>query len=166
MLSVTNPNKWSCLPAAFAAALEVDITTILGILGHDGSEITHPDFDDPLCRRGFHPQELIKMCLQDGMLVTRVELLPCAVPIVDSLPKYFDIGGWDWFKEQMFNTTGVLECRTATCTGHAMAYEGHGSFAMVCDPATTEVPFTFHEPKDAERRHRFITALWRIDNCD
>lgn len=141
------------------------VDAVLGIVGHDGSEVTHAGLPEPLCRRGFHPQEMIKMCLEDGMSVTRVELYPQAQASsgVPHSPKLFDIGAWDWFRENLNNSTGVIECRTAVGTGHAMAYEGRGDHSLICDPATEEV-FEFREPSDTEQRDRFLVALWRIEN--
>ena len=166
MLPTKNPNAWSCLPAAFATALQVPIEAILAIVGHDGGEITHAGLGEPLCRRGFHPQEMIKMCLEDGMSVTRVELFPTSVPIISSAPyepKQFNTGGWDWFKQNLFHSTGVIDCRTSVGTGHAMAYQGKHSHVVFYDPAKDET-FKFCKPEDTERRDRFIVALWRLDD--
>lgn len=168
-----NPNAWSCLPAAFATALEVPLESIIALVGHDGSEITHAGLPEPLKRRGFHSQEMIKVCVQDDMAVTRIELMPTAVskyiPMLpefrapESKTKSFDTGAWDWFKENLFNSTGVIECRTATGNGHAMAYQGMHSHAVIYDPAN-DVLFEFHTPEDTERRDRFLVALWRLEN--
>ncbi len=162
MRPLKNPNTWSCLPTAFAIVLEVSLEAVLGIVGHDGSEITHAGLPEPLCRRGFHPQEMIKMCLKDNLSVTPVELYPQAVSKVSiTNPKLFNIGGWDWFSENLFNSVGVVECRTAAGLGHAMAYEGKENHALICDPATEEV-FVFHKLSDAQHRDRFLVRLWRI----
>ncbi len=161
-----NPNSWSCLPAAFATVLQVPIEAVLAVVGHNGSEITHAGLPTPMNRRGFHPQEMIKMCLEDHIAVTRVELYPNAVPsqtfsIVE--PKQFDTGGWKWFNKHLFNSMGVIDCRTAVGTGHAMAYVGAGSHAVVADPATGD-KFEFRTTQDAEERDRYLVALWRLDN--
>lgn len=165
MLPTKNPNPWSCLPASFATVLEVQLEAILAIVGHDGSEITHVGLGEPLCRRGFHPQEMIKMCLEDGMAVSRIEIFPTSVPkiaLTTSEPKQFDTGGWDWFTQNLFYSNGVIECCTAVGTGHAMAYQGKRSHALIYDPAKDET-FAFRKPEDTERRDRFISALWRLD---
>lgn len=162
MKPLKNPNAWSCLPTAFAIALEVSLEAVLGVVGHDGSEITHAGLPEPLCRRGFHPQEMIKMCLQDEMSVTPVELYPQAVSKASiTNPKVFDTGNWRWFSENLFRSKGVIECRTAAGLGHAMAYEGRGDFAIIYDPATEDI-FPLLELSDAEYRDRFLVMLWRI----
>ena len=165
MLAQRNPNAWSCLPAAFATALEVPIEAVLAIVGHDGSEITHAGLPEPMNRRGFHPQEFIKMCLEDAMAVTRVELFPTAAPQMVNIlsSKVFDIGGWQWFRKSLFHSTGVIDCRTAVGTGHAMAYQGMGNHALIFDPANGD-EFEFRKPEDTERRDRFLVALWRLDD--
>lgn len=175
MKSQKNPNAWSCLPAAFATALEVPCDVLIALIGHDGSEITHAGLPEPLKRRGFHPQEMIKVCVEDGMAVTRIELMPSASALPEYKfgtwqPKLFDTGGWDWFKKNLFNSTGVIDCRTAVGTGHAMAYEGvqcvgsHAdTYARIYDPAT-DSQFNFRVPEDAERRDCFFVAIWRLEN--
>ncbi len=163
MIPLKNPNAWSCLPTAFAIALGVSVEAVIATVGHDGSEITHAGLPEPLNRRGFHPQEMIKMCLLDGMSVTPIELAPQAVPS-PQVPflKAFDNGGWDWFKQNLFYTTGVIECRTSIGTGHAMAYQGEGYFATICDPATGK-EFPFFGPEDTEKRDRWLVSLWRLE---
>lgn len=162
-----NPNAWSCLLAAFATTLEVSIEAVLGIIGHDGSEITHAGLPEPMNRRGFHPQEFIKMCLEDEMAVTRVELFPTAIPLHNrqnpgTLSK-FNTGGWQWFRKSLFHSAGVIDCRTAVGTGHAMAYQGMGDHALIFDPANGD-EFEFRKPEDTESRNRFLVALWRLDD--
>lgn len=160
-----NPNAWSCLPAAFATALGVPIEAVIGIIGHDGSEITHAGLPEPMNRRGFHPQELIKLCLEDRIAVTRIELFPQAVPHggPEVLSKSFDVGGWEWFRKNLVHSAGVIDCRTAVGMGHAMAYQGMGNHALIFDPANGD-EFEFREPEDTERRDRFLVALWRLDD--
>ncbi len=166
MFIIPNPNEWSCLPAAFASALSVRLEAVLGCIGHDGSEITHPDLDEPLCRRGFHPQEMIKMCLLGKMGVTRVELHPSAMAdgLTPHTPKVFDIGGWGWFQRNLFTSTGVIECRTSSGAGHAMAYDGTGIDVTIMDPASGGSLFGLNTLQDAEKRDRFLVALWRIED--
>jgi len=96
------------------------------------------------------------------MAVTSIKLMPSAVS-TPALPKHFDTGEWDWFKENLFNSTGVIDCRTAAGMGHAVAYQGMESYARIYDPATDHL-FQFRTPEDTERRDRFLVALWRLEN--
>lgn len=164
MVPLKNPNKWSCLPTAFAIALDVSVESVIKFIGHDGSKITHAGLPEPMCRRGFHPQELIKMCLKQNRSVTRVELYPQAVSssgVPHSL-KLFNTGGVSWFIENLFDSIGVVDCRTAAGLGHAMAYQGMGNYVLIYDPATGK-DFEFRSLEDTEQRDRFLVALWRID---
>jgi len=58
----TQPNMWSCLPTAFAIALDIDVKKITDYLMHDGSEIWFPDLHEPMNRRGFHTSEMFDFC--------------------------------------------------------------------------------------------------------
>lgn len=176
MISINNPNAWSCLPTAFAMALGVDLNYILKDIGHDGSEITHAGLPEPLNRRGFHMQELIKVATQRDHAVTPIELAPMGVPAVNSggraldmnlasTPKMFDTGHWDWFKDNLFWYDGVIECRKACGTGHAVASHGRRDHAAIHDPATGG-GFTFREPSDAEERGLFFVTLWKLDDVE
>lgn len=65
-------NAWSCLPTAFAIALDVEPKEILEFCGHDGSEILWPDLQEPQRRRGFSLHEMIDFCI--SQLVYPVEI--------------------------------------------------------------------------------------------
>ena len=160
---IKNPNAWSCLPTSFAMALGYDLYWLIGQLGHDGSEITHAGLPNPLCRRGFHPQELIKLCLEHALVaVTRIEKFPQSIPCQDATLFGYKGGDPEWFNHNLFNTFGVLDCRTHAGIGHAMAYEGHGDHAIIHDPADAS-RFIYRTPADGEARDRYIFALWRLD---
>ena len=165
MIPQQNPNAWSCLPTAFAISRGVELERWLDYVGHDGSEIVRAGLPDPICRKGFHPNEMIRICLLHYEAVTRIELVGQATPGGQYDPTTFDFGGWPEFERHLFNSRGVLDARTAVGLGHAMAYEGHGDHAIICDPANG-LTFQFREAKDAEKRDRFITALWRIDRIE
>jgi hypothetical protein len=168
---VRNPNSWSCLPAAIASVMEWSLEDLITQIGHDGSEITHAGLPDPLCRRGFHPQEIIKVLIQYEMAVTRIELHPTAVPQMNAGEKQFDTGGWDWYLENLLTSYGIIDCRTSVGTGHAMAYHGgyHDSnkhwCANIYDPGNGNEYKIRHTGvlEDFFRHDRYPVALWRID---
>ena len=157
-----NPNAWSCLPTAFAISQGDKLDDWLKLIGHDGSEIVRAGLPDPICRKGFHPNEMIYLCVGANFAVTRIELVSQATPGGQYVPTVFDTGGERPFLYQMFNSRGVLDVRTATGVGHALSYEGCGGDAIICDPATGKV-FEFRGLEDTSKRGIFITALWRID---
>lgn len=71
------PNRWSCLPTAFAIALNVPVEELITVIGHDGSQIMFPDEKFPANMRGFHPQELFDACAKLGTLFVTIEPYPC-----------------------------------------------------------------------------------------
>lgn len=173
MLSQKNPNAWSCLPTAFASVLNVEVDLVIAQIGHDGSEITHAGLPEPLKRRGFHPQECIEICLRDGLAATLVEVNPCAVPSAQPglmtaahSPKMFSrIEGescQNRFERHLFNTRGVIDCRTRGGLGHALAYEGYETFVTISDPIDGEV-FRYERPEDATTRGFYFVSLLRLD---
>lgn len=166
MIPQKSPNSWSCLLTAFSIALQVPIENLINMIGHDGSEVTHAGLPEPLNRRGFHPQELIKVCLEQNLSATYIEMIPLSVPKYSSnvyyQPRIFDTGNWNWFRKNLFSTNGVIECRTAVGSGHAMAYEGQKIYADIYDPSGGK-EFQLYTLEDAEQRDRFFVALWRLD---
>jgi hypothetical protein len=64
------PNRWSCVPTAFAMCLNLDVKDVITSIGHDGSEIVRPEMPEPRCRRAFLTQELYKICINNGKSVT------------------------------------------------------------------------------------------------
>ena len=173
MLSQKNPNAWSCLPTAFASVLNVPVELMIAQIGHDGSEITHAGLPEPLKRRGFHPQECIEVCMRDGMAVTQIEVNPCAVPAEAGAylgrgvtPKMFStITGescQNRFERHLFNSRGVIDCRTRFGRGHALAYEGYETFATISDPIDGEI-FTYRRVQDAAMMGLYFVSLFRLD---
>ena len=56
--------------------METSVSELVKELGHDGSELVRPG-PEPLCRRGFHPQELIQICAHSrGYAVETLEPRP------------------------------------------------------------------------------------------
>lgn len=149
--------RWQCLPAAFAMALDVPLTDVLSAVGHDGSEIIEPSLPEPARRRGFHPQELIDVCLRRGFAATRIELFPAlrSLPTGRDRVVLFPEGNWARFRRVIASSRGVIEGQGAR-TGHAVAYEnGH-----IYDPDGCEYAYS-HEA--CEARRFFTQHLWRID---
>ena len=67
------PNRWSCLPTAFAMALDIPVEEVFEFCGHDGSATVFPDCVDPHCRQSFHIQEMIDLCYFHQKLVTQID---------------------------------------------------------------------------------------------
>lgn len=162
-------NSWSCLPIAFATALNIPTEAILIWLGHDGSEVVLAGLPEPLNRRGFHPQELIAFCLESNIAVTQVDLIPSGAGSKNEIhPRKFTIGKEDPianFHRHLFNSKGVLGCRKMAGLGHALSYVGHRNHAIIKDPGTSEV-FEYKSLEDCEKRNLYLTNLWRLDPID
>lgn len=74
------PNRWSCLPTAFAIAMDIPIQRMFDLIGHDGSEIVWPELPEPLRRRAFHITECIATAYRLGYSVTEFEIKPLLAP--------------------------------------------------------------------------------------
>jgi hypothetical protein len=70
------PNRWSCLPTAFAIALDVDVNLFIKHIGHDGSEFIWPEMPEPMRRRAFHIQECLDIAMKLGFAPVQVEANP------------------------------------------------------------------------------------------
>lgn len=97
-------NSWSCLPTAFAMALDVLPKDILQFCEHDGSEIIWPELAEPHNRRAFGLHEMIDYCV--SQLVYPVEVTRS---IGYGLGREFDAGhGEERLKNYMDVKSGVL----------------------------------------------------------
>lgn len=76
MATLVQPNSWSCLPTAAAIMFNVSLDTLLRIIGHDGSLCLWPALPEPMCRRGFHPQEIIEAGIKLGYPCAWLDMYP------------------------------------------------------------------------------------------
>lgn len=74
------PNKWSCLPTAFAIVADIPIDIFIGVIGHDGSEILYPEYELPRNRRAFHYQECFLALERLGWWASSYEQYPMSGP--------------------------------------------------------------------------------------
>lgn len=44
----------------------IDLSTILELIGHDGSEEAHLLLEEPYCRKGFYPEEIEEALKKEG----------------------------------------------------------------------------------------------------
>jgi hypothetical protein len=153
------PNQWSCSIAAFAMACDVPIHDFMSMVGHDGSEVVFPELPEPMCRRGFHVQELIQVALAFNKTVTPFELIPAiqSTPYPGCTPRIITIESDS--RRVMFNLLvntfrGVLTGRGIRCH-HAVAFDN----GQVFDPDGAIYPFSFRE---CERRRFFAQCVWIV----
>lgn len=111
------PNRWSCLPTAFAMCLDMPVNEFISKVGHDGSGIRFPDLKEPYNRQSFHMQEMIDACIKSRYWVTMIEKnLVSEEPFSGS--KYKFPGGVNRFNDYVWKYKGVL-----IGPGHAVACE-------------------------------------------
>jgi hypothetical protein len=113
-------------------ALRVPVQELIEQIGHDGSAVVFPGLEEPMCRRGFHSQELIYAAWKRGFTCTPVELMP--VIQADALWEEthtvdFKIDHWNRFIGFIDTTMGVLEGRGRRCM-HAVCYR----YGRIFDP--------------------------------
>jgi hypothetical protein len=154
------PNRWSCLPTAFAMALDVPVEEFLRRIGHDGSDIAFPAEPEPMCRRGFHIQECIEVALKLGYSVTPIELFPRHAPSLSIPPLTIFFGDERTVNVERFahfidSGLGVITGYGRNCC-HAVAYD-HGS---IYDPNGSEYRFSLTNCE----MHGFIgICAWNVN---
>jgi hypothetical protein len=157
MRLLRKPERWMCLPASFAIVLDLPLSDIFREIGHDGSQIMWPDLLEPTCRRAFHPQELIHVCLSHGHAATRIELFPVLCPTPNGGKHIIDYPDDNWvrFTRVIDLSRGVIEGVGQRC-GHAVAYE----YGHIFDPDGHEYDYS---REACEQRGFYTQHLWRID---
>lgn len=155
------PYPWSCLATSFAMVLDIDVQEFFELTGHTGSEIVFQRAE-PMCRRGHHIDEAIRVCLLLGRCVTPVELFPgiAATTQIGMQPQSILVcypnlaSNWVSFANFIATTSGVMEGRGITCN-HAVAY----SKGRIYDPDGREYDYS---PEACEARHFYGRKLWII----
>jgi hypothetical protein len=151
------PEPWMCMPLAFAMALDMPVADLLRAIGHDGSKIAFPGLPEPACRRCFHIQELIQVCLARGFAVTPIELFPCLQP-TDAGPHktvLYPDNNWRRFETAVQTSRGVIH-GTGVRFGHTVAYD-HG---RIFDPKGRVYDYS---RLVCEAHHFYTRCAWRID---
>ena len=142
------PNRWSCLPTAFAIAFDTPAEVFIEHIGHDGSEIMWPQLKEPMRRRGFHVQECIDVATRAGFAVTPFEMIPRHAPAYPVPAVSILFGGsldaaYVRFARIIDASTGVITGHGCN-TGHAVAYER----GMILDPRGERYRFCACETHD------------------
>lgn len=154
MILRRNINDWSCLPTAFAMAIDVSPEWLVQEIGHSGDD---EPYGYPGLKAGFHEQECIEVLLRHGYACTPIEVGPTISPNLDKQKIrriYFGGGlGGNWARllRHMAGTCGVLtgthmKSKTAWPRGHAVAWDGeviHDSIGPRCYPFEDAVKYGF-----------------------
>jgi len=123
---VKQPNRWSCVGAAFAMALGISMEEVIDLVGHDGSERIN-DKPEPHCYMGFHPEEFTLLAkIKYGANIVWVQPNPGWADnrLLKSTEKRMS-------KAISLFPNGVLTGRFSSGTHHAIAWDGKRFF----DPA-------------------------------
>jgi hypothetical protein len=129
------PNQWSCAITSLAMTLRVPTQELIDELGHDGSAIVFPQLIEPMCRRGFHSQELIHLAWRHGFAVTPIELFPTIRPMQGEGTHIVRFGGDDGsmnlgrFIDTIHSNIGILEGQSGRWM-HAV----HFRYGEIYDP--------------------------------
>lgn len=129
-----SPNNWSCLATSFAMILGLPVSKVIEMVGHDGSEIVFPDQPEPSCRRSFHIQELIDVCMSMLVTVTEIQRVPCMGPRNDE--EFLVLEDDDRFFRYVRAHSGVLCGLTREGGYHAVAWDGEKIYdpkGFICD---------------------------------
>lgn len=149
MILHNNPNDWSCLPTAFAMAIDMDPESFIKQIGHDGSAEPYPKSD---FKAGFHEQECIEVALRFGYTCTPIEIGPTISPYLDGhdARKVFFVSApednWARLRRHMRGSDGVLTGQYITAAktvGHAVAWD-HAT-KTIYDPNFGGVRYPFPE---------------------
>jgi hypothetical protein len=159
------PEPGLCLPTSFAMTLGVPVARLLDRL-HGWHQVVFKGLPEPLCWRGIHIQELIRLALDLHCAVTPHELFPQIAGPYDceNYHVVFDgIGGshnWDLFCQTIAASCGVLTGKVTPLLSepidHAVAYD-HG---RLFDPNGFEYD---HSLDECEQRGFYGSIAWRID---
>ena len=125
MKTQVTPNRWSCLPTAFAIALDVRAGMLIKWLGHDGSRVVRPELAAPECYLGFHIQELIGYAWYMGHATTPFEANPRSTVGGEPHRIEFANGNDTRILTALYANLGVLTGQSvATGSHHAVAWDG------------------------------------------
>ena len=94
----------NCLLHAFQTVTGLNL---IERLGHDGSEIIYPDLPEPICRRGFHTQELFKACWPDFACMA-LWAWPKMSPIPERQEYTKYLNNTEWFTKMIHESNGVV----------------------------------------------------------
>lgn len=149
------PNRWSCSVTAFAMVLRVPVEQLMDEIGHDGGSIIFPHLPEPMCRQGFHSQELILAAWRHGFACTPLELFPQIASVDGKYVRHPELNEslcWARFLSAITDNLGVLEGQGRRCP-HAV----HFRYGYIWDPDGDQY---FYSRQACEDRGFFGNRLW------
>lgn len=116
---IKGTERWTCLGVAFAMALDMPYAELVERVGHNGSEILWPNLPEPLCRRGYHVQEMVRLAYNLGKRVT--QFAGCYAVTPDGEHRHI-VSQEDFLEVILKSNSGVLTGRGAR-NNHAVAWD-------------------------------------------
>jgi hypothetical protein len=101
-------------------ATGISVETIIEAVGHDGSEIIYPDLDEPYCRRSFHIQEMINVCMLSNIGVIPIQTNPVSYVDSEHIYNLPDMRIMDWYTNLY---SGVMVGLGLQGRPHAIAWD-------------------------------------------
>ena len=120
------PNRWSCLPTAFAIITGVLVDELIQHIGHDGSYVAWPKLEPPYCYRAWHIQEIVLACYGLNYAVIPIDRYGLSSPMIDQDELQIDFNSS--FSYCLANYQGVVQ----TTNSHALAFKNNHLY----NPAT------------------------------
>lgn len=157
MILHRNPNDWSCLPTAFAMAIDHTPEWFIEEIGHDGSD---EPYAKPGLKAGFHEQECIEVLQRWGYACTPIEIGPMISPhhdLHDARHIYFGsemTANWERLLRHLKGAQGVLT-GVYKNTGHAVAWDG----AEIYDPM-----WRCYLLEDAHKHGYTPICFWKVQD--
>ncbi len=152
----TQPEKWQCAVTSFAMAMDMPVERLIQLLGHDGSAVIFPEQSEPRNRRGHSIYELIRKAIDLNCAVTPIPLHPSYRSNSNEFVYLSsEEEDWDFFKDQINSSRGVIEC-AGPRGNHMIAYY----FGKIFDPRGVEFLYT---RESCEAQNLYTFCLWRFD---
>ena len=152
------PNRWSCSITTLAMALHLPVERIVEEAEHDGSEIIFPHLAEPMNRRGFHSQELVRIAWQYGFSMTPIELFP-RTQSTDGQHVY--LVGDKIDRHARFITSVNASCGILEGKGHRCQHAVYNQYGQIFDP-DHNVPIYNFSFANCESRSFYANRLWII----
>lgn len=121
-------------------------------LGHDGSQILWPTEPEPLCRRGFHIEEIQYLALRYGRLFAEFMPRLAYAPGEDRTPFWMQFDA-DWRNVLKITDGILLGTYFGSTNAHAVAWNAKDE--VIHDPAGRRVPL---DSFNAETFHACVAA--------
>lgn len=124
MKLLQQPNRWSCVPTAFAMTANLTAEEFIFRLGHDGSEILWPSLEEPLKRKGFSINECLVAAIPK--LYAYLPTISCYCP-GPNLPECIIRFKPDYIKHLIKGQVAIL-AGTVSGHRHCVAWNGEKVF--------------------------------------